>query len=77
MADWDNFTRVGKRMYEYLSFYSIDIKASECNCKYFVKLGYCAHLLALKALLKNDQFVNKAKKGRPKNSEKSRVYESF
>ena len=48
----------------------------ECECKYYCKFGYCSHLLALIDLFNNEEFVKKAKKGRPKNSEKALLYES-
>ncbi|RNA15534.1 hypothetical protein BpHYR1_010898 [Brachionus plicatilis] len=34
----------------------------DCDCKYFVKFGFCCHQLALKSFLKDDEFVNKQKR---------------
>ena len=37
-----------------------------CECKFYMKLGYCSPILALKKLWENDDFVNRPKKGRRK-----------
>ncbi|RNA35542.1 hypothetical protein BpHYR1_031608 [Brachionus plicatilis] len=66
MANWKNFNRLDKYLYCFNGFYKLNIVRMTCNCKYFVKLAYCSHLLALKILLSNDKFVKKPKRGRTK-----------
>lgn len=71
MACKKNFKKIYTKTYLYKNCYKVDLKSKNCSCKFFIKLGYCCHLLALKELFKTkDQFVNKPKRGRTKNADK-------
>ncbi|CAF0708035.1 unnamed protein product [Brachionus calyciflorus] len=70
VSKWENFSQISKYIYEYKGYYSLNSKNFDCDCKYYLKWGYCSHQLALRNLFNEKEFVNKSKKGRPKNSEK-------
>ena len=60
MASWDNFKKIYQRTYLYKGCYKSNLLTKNCACKYYLKLVYCSHLLALQELFKKkDQFINK------------------
>jgi hypothetical protein len=71
MACWANYKKLYNSTFMYKNIYKVELKSKNCSCKYFMKLGYCAHLLGLEELYKKkNEFVNKPKRGRAKNAGK-------